>query len=137
MKNLSRAAISAAWLFIPCFALAQHDQLSLKHGAYVLDSSDCKEPPFAAMLSWDGVGFFGPHSSRCKTRVLSLQGNQFKLSTTCAALGDGTPDTSHYVDTFLLTRLSDTRFVIRKETKPENTYRWCGAEGTNYPKEKP
>jgi hypothetical protein len=126
----------AAWMLIPCFALAQHDQLSLKHGTYVLEHTECKEAPFAAMMSWDGVGFFGPHATRCKSRVLSRHGSQFTLSTSCAARGDGSPDPSGYVDTFLLTRLSNTRFVIRKQKQSEHTYRWCGAEGTDYPQEK-
>lgn len=128
--------MSASWILAPCFALGQHDQLSLKHGTYVLESAECKEPPFAAMISWDGVGFSGPHASRCTSRVLNRHGNQFALSTTCSALGDGTPDSSRYIDNFSLTRLTNTRFVMRKEPKSGNTYRWCNAECTNDPKEK-
>ena len=133
----SRIVMRAAGILIPCFALAQDDQLSLKHGTYVLESSECKQPPFAAMKSWDGAGFFGPHASGCTSRLLSRHGKRFSLSTTCTALTDGTPDLSDYVDTFSLTQLSKTRFVIHKENRQENTYRWCSAEGTNYPKEKP
>lgn len=127
----------AAWMLIPCFALAQLDQLSLKHGTYVLKTAQCKEPPFAAMMYWDGVGFFGPHATRCKSRLLNRRGSQFTLSTTCTAFGDNTPDASHYVDTFSLTRLSNTRFVIQKRTGPGNTYRWCSAEGAGNTKERP
>ncbi len=133
---ISHTAIGAAWILAPCLALAQPDQLLLKHGTYVLEGSGCKEPPFAAMKSWDGVGFAGPHATQCKSRVLSRHGSQFTLSTTCAALGDGTPDRSGAVDMFSLTRLSNTRFVIRKQTQLESTYRWCSAEGTNNPRRK-
>ena len=136
-QHTSKFAVSVACILISGLALAQQDQLSLKQGTYVVASSDCKEPPFAVMKSWDGVGFFGPHASKCKSRVLSSQGNQFTMSTTCAALGDGTPDRSGYVDTFLLTRLSNTRFVIQKRTGPGNTYRWCSAEGAGNTKERP
>ena len=125
--TFSKITLGLACVLIPCFALADHDQLSLKQGTYVVASSDCKEPAFAVMKSWDGVGFSGPHSSKCTSRVLSRHGNQFTMSTTCAALGDGTPDQSGYVDNFLLTRLSNTRFNIRKDNDPhpETTYRWC------------
>jgi hypothetical protein len=54
-KISSRIVISAVGILIPRFALAQHDQLSLKHGTYVLEPSEWKQPPFAAMKSWDGV----------------------------------------------------------------------------------
>jgi hypothetical protein len=127
---LSKLAMSIACILIPGFSLAQHNQLSLKQGTYVVASSDCKEPAFAVIKSWDGVGFSGSHSSKCTSRVLSRQGNQFTMSTTCAALGNGTPDRSGYVDNFLLTRLSNTRFNVRKDKSPhpETTYRWCSAK---------
>ncbi len=133
--HLSRIAMRAAWILIPCFALAQQDQLSLKHGTYVVEGSSCKEPAFAAMMSWDGTGFSGPHASKCVSRVLSHQGNEFSVSTTCSALGDSTesPSGQAYVETLSLTRLSNTRIAISNGTKPKATYRWCGVERTANP----
>jgi hypothetical protein len=133
--TFSKAVVNAAWILIPCFALAQQDQLSLKHGTYVVEGSSCKEPALAVMMSWDGAGFSGPHASNCVSRVLSHHGNQFSVSTTCSALGDGTenPSGRAYVETLSLTRLSNTRIVISNETKPKATYRWCSAETTANP----
>ena len=141
-KIVTQTAISAAWILIPCFALAQHDQLSLKHGSYVQKGVPCKDAPFAVMKSWDGVGFFGPHSSRCTTRVLSHHGNKFNTSTTCTAIGDGTPLPSGPADveTLSLIRLSNTLFTTSPANQPQaTTYRWCSADvGTgNFPKGKP
>lgn len=135
---LYRPAMVAAWILIPCIALSQNHPLSLKHGTYVREPYPCKEQPNAAIMSWDGIGFSGAHSSRCASRILSSHGNQFKLSTSCDALGDGSPNPSgrSYVDTFSLTRLSNTRFTLDK-TKAPGTYRWCSGEATSYPKEKP
>lgn len=124
------------WVLVPLSAFSQNDDLSLKHGTYVLETSNCQGPAFAAMISWDGVGFSGPHSARCTSRVLSRHGDQFSVNTSCAALGDGSPDRSGYVDTISLTRLSSTRFMISKENEPQGKYRWCGAE-TDDSKAKP
>jgi hypothetical protein len=113
-------------------ALAQ-DELSLKHGTYVLEGTGCKEPPFAAMMSWDGAGFSGPHDSRCTSSVLSHHGSEYRVRTTCAAQGDGSPNPSGRpeVETFSLTRLSSTRFSIAEGKQPQSTYRWCSPDGTN------
>ncbi len=124
-----RIAVIVLWLNLPGFLLAQTNELSLKHGTYVETSMSCKEAPFAAVQAWDGVGFFGPHSSRCKSRLLSHHNNHFQISTSCSALGDGTPNPSgqDYSETITLTRLSQVRFVASSETKPERTFRWCSA----------
>jgi hypothetical protein len=128
--TMVRIAMRAAWILVPCFALAAHGELILKHGTYVLEGSPCKEPPFAAMKSWDGIGFSGPHASKCTTRVLSHHSEQFNISTACTAIGDGTPNPPGQVDveTLSLVRLSNTRFIVSSETKPKATYRWCAAE---------
>ena len=86
--------LTSAWLLVPALALAQREQLPLKHGTYVLANIACKEPPLAAMMSWDGVGFSGPHASKCVSHVLSHHGSRFSVTTTCSALGDGTPNPS-------------------------------------------
>jgi hypothetical protein len=131
-----RTAMSAAWILTSSITLAQNDQLSLKHGAYVREPYRCGGQPNAAILSWDGVGFSGAHSTRCTTRVLSRQDNRYQLSTACAALGDGSSNPSGHPDvgTFSLTRLSNARFVVVKEPATQGTYRWCSAEAMANPK---
>lgn len=86
-------AMSIAGLTESYFALGQQATLQLKHGVYVQQPNACKDAPLAAMKSWDGIGFSGAHSSKCTSRVLRRKGMQFTVSTTCAAFGDGSPDT--------------------------------------------
>ncbi len=124
---LYKTTIRGAWLLMPFVAFPQTDQLSLKPGLYVREPLECKDAPNAAILLWDGVGFSGAHSSKCTSRLVSQHGKQFHVKTACSALGDGTPDSSGYVDNVWLTRLSNTRFTLRKESGPEGSYRWCSA----------
>ena len=109
-------------------AFPQSLQLTLKPGAFMREPYACKDAPNAAIRVWDGAAFSGAHSSKCTTRVLSRQGEQFRISTSCSALGDGTPDTSAYTEEITITRRSDKSFVILKEGQPEGIYRWCGAK---------
>lgn len=115
--------------------------MSLRHGIYVDQSVSCKEAPLASMRSWDGVGFSGPHSSRCTSQMVNHHGNEFRVTTSCAALGDGTPTPSGKVDveTITVTQLSHVSFESSSATKPKMTYRWCGVDTGlgNFPKRKP
>lgn len=124
--------IAMRWtcILIACFSLPGSDQLILKHGTYVLQTSACKEQPFSAIRVWDGVGLSGPHTSRCITRMLSHRGNHFDVSTACTALGDGTPNPSgaSHVEALSLVRLSNTRFLVSNGPTQKTTYRWCRAE---------
>ncbi len=110
-----------------CSGLAQSTSFSLKRGTYVQKGTDCKDPPFASMMLWDGVGFSGAHSSKCTTHVLSHRGNHFEVGTTCSALGDGSPEPAGATDvtTLSLTRLSNTSFVLDGGDKGTSSYRWC------------
>ncbi|MBB5060653.1 hypothetical protein HDF16_005389 [Granulicella aggregans] len=124
-----RIAIVALWLNVPGLIHAQIARLDLKHGTYVNASISCTASPFAAMRSWDGIGFSGPHSSRCMSRVLGHKGNHFKISTSCSAVGDGTPSPAGQIDIekLSLIRLSNVDFVVSEGAKPKTTYRWCTA----------
>lgn len=124
---ISRIAIVALWLNVPGLIRAQNAKLNLKHGTYVDASVSCAASPFAGMRSWDGVGFFGPHSSRCTSHVLSRHGNHFQINSSCAALGDGTSNPEGQVENqnVSLIRLSNVSFVASEEAKPKTTYRWC------------
>ena len=123
MRKTTFAALSFALLAFP-----QGLTLTLKPGVFVREPYACKDAPNAAIRVWDGAAFSGAGSSKCTTRVLSRQGEQFRISTTCSALGDGTPDNSGYVEELLLTRQSDSRFIIARKDQPEGKYRWCSAK---------
>ena len=136
MRNNSFAlkpvAVAMFLLTVRCFA--QPEPLPLKHGNYVQESYSCTRPPFAAMMSWDGIGFSGPHSSRCTTRVLVRHENRYSISTSCAALGDGSPDNSKYVDSASVTLVSNTRFQLSKRSRRAIEFRWCSVAETEKPK---
>lgn len=118
-----------AALTMPLLAVAQDGLPALKHGIYVEKSYPCKGAPNAAIAEWDGKGFSGAHSSQCTTRVLSRTGATYKLSTSCAAMGDGTPDNSGYVDVFSLTRKSMVSFDLLKPKATEQlAFRWCSVK---------
>ncbi len=120
-----------AALIMPLAAVAQDAPLSLKHGIYVAKPSSCKGAPNARILQWDGVGFSGAHSSRCTTRVLSHLGTRYELSTTCSAMGDGSPDTSGYVDLRSLTRTSATAFIMQARHQDQQAFRWCSVKNVD------
>ncbi len=65
-RSALKATVLAVCLSAP-FAMSSQE-LALKRGVYVLKGVDCKDPPFAAMKSWDGIGFSGPHSTECTTQ---------------------------------------------------------------------
>ncbi len=123
MRKISLAVLSFALLAFP-----QGLTLTLKPGVFVREPYACKDAPNAAIRVWDGAAFSGASSSKCTTRVLNRQGEQFRISTTCSAMGDGTPDNSNYAEELLLTRQSDSRFSISRKGQPEGKYRWCGAK---------
>ena len=129
MKRLGiKKAVVIAAVCMPFIAVAQTQPLSLKHGVYVQMSYECVGAPNAAVMFWDGIGFAGAHSSKCVSDLQSKDGRQFQVSTTCSALGDGSPDTSGHVDSFTLTRQSSDRFEAVRAGRPSFTYRWCGAQ---------
>ncbi len=49
------------------------------------------------------------------------------VQATRAAVHNGTPDTSGYVDKFTATRLAESRFKLTKAGRPAGIYRWCNA----------
>ncbi len=130
--TIVKTAQCAIWLLLPCTAFSQNTQLDLKPGFYVREPYQCTGQPNAATMLWDGVGFSGAHSSKCTSNVLSHEGNDFKVSTTCANVGDGSANPSGHADveTFSLTRMSETRFLIVPKNAAKGTYRWCGTAMT-------
>jgi hypothetical protein len=122
--------VLAAWMLIPFAASSQDQHLTIKPGVYVREPAQCKGAPNASILSWDGTGFSGPHSSKCTSTVLRKNGKKYEISTSCSALGDGSPNPSGtpFVESFALTWLSSARFTIAKDNQPAGTYRWCSGK---------
>ena len=137
MKAISAVILLMAELPAFPYSAPAQDQsaIHLKHGIYVVSGTKCKDAPFAAMSIWDGVGFGGPHESQCKTKILHRHGHMFDISTTCSALGDGTPTTPSSSSERLIVFGSET-FSARSLTGAEKprasadavTYRWCSAK---------
>ena len=55
------------------------------------------------------------------------EGTRFAINTTCAAQGDGSPNKagSDNTDSFVLNRLSRSRFEFIKVGQDKAIYRWC------------
>jgi hypothetical protein len=107
--------------------VADAASLPLKPGTYVVVGTACKEPPFAAMFSYDGRAFSYPHATECRSTVTAHSGKTYRIAETCSALGDGTP-TKPDTMTATYTVQSRTKVEIRNPTqKGVTSYRWCGA----------
>jgi hypothetical protein len=126
MKLHADMLVAFVLALMPVIASSDDQPLSLKHGMYVRGAS-CDDAANAEILSWDGVGFSGAHSSQC-TSTITRQGGRFRVVTACAALGDGSSNASAsaYKDLFSLNRLSSTRFELFRKDQKKATYRWCG-----------
>ena len=137
MFHLRSTTISRviALLLLFCSISAQGVSIELKHGMYVVVGTSCKDAPLAAMATWDGIGFGGPHESKCKTRVFHQQGKFYDLSTICYGLGDGTPTTpaSYHTRVVVIGPGSYSTRPLTEALKIEASaravaYRWCAAE---------
>jgi hypothetical protein len=101
--------------------------LPLEHGVYIQKAFACKGAPNAAVRVWDGVGLSGAHSSHCTSRIVSRTATTFTMSTTCAALGDGSPQPSGVAEEFTLSSVSKTAFVMSRRHERGIAYRRCSA----------
>ncbi len=63
------------------------DTLPLRHGAYVEVGTDCKDPPNVALRTYDGSGLGSSKAGECRARVLSRQGNVFRIEQDCREYG--------------------------------------------------
>jgi hypothetical protein len=101
--------------------------LPLKPGTYVLSSTPCGDPAFAAMFDYDGRSFSYPHATNCRSVIRAHAGRTYHVSETCSALGDGSASVS---DTRQMTYtiVSDTRVrVSRGSGTVVSSYRRCAA----------
>ncbi len=118
---------SAVALFALVSTVADAASLPLKPGTYVLAGTPCKEPPFAAMFSYDGSAFSHPHATGCRSTVTSRNGRTYRIAETCSALGDGTPTMPVTLNATYLIK-APTMVEIRKPgLKDTLPYRSCGA----------
>jgi hypothetical protein len=117
------------WVLLPLAAFSQNRELAIKR---LIRSSACAVQGCAKRLNhqWDGVGFFGPHSSKCKSTVTLNHGNQYEIRTSCSALGDGSanPSGTPFVESFTLTLSSNSEFTITKGDKRQRNYQWCDSQ---------
>lgn len=125
--HIGTLMLALAGLFLPYDATGQNPSLDLGSGNYVLDGVACQDPPNAAILSWDGFTFSGAHSSQCRSKIVHLDKNRYRVNLSCSARGDGSTDpmNTDYRDTFELTRLSNSHFRISTRGREAMTYRWC------------
>ena len=133
MKLQSRplkAIIAAASLSLPFAGIAQNQGPALKPGVYVQQKQPCKGAPNAAIMVWDGTAFSGAHSSHCASHILRRDPAHFQVSTVCSALGDGSPIAvgSNAPDSFLLTRLSYTQYIVLRDQQGQRSFRWCSVQ---------
>jgi hypothetical protein len=101
--------------------------LPLKRGEYVLVTVPCKDPPLAAMFTFDGQHFSYPHASDCHSDVRPSGHHSYHVSTTCSTLGDGSPAAAT-TEVARYTVQSATRVIIRNRSERSDLhYRWCSA----------
>ena len=66
--------------------------LPIASGTYaVAGSKPCRDAPLAGVAQFDGRALHGPHGSDCTSSLLGRHGRTCRISTTCRALGDGSP----------------------------------------------
>lgn len=121
--------LAAASLFaIPSLALGAAT-LPLQPGTYVREGSECVDPPFAAMMTYDGKAFSDPHSHDCRSTIVSRKGADYVVRTNCIAAGVGAAP--RVAETERVTVLSPTRIATLGTTgagKPDKAiFRRCGA----------
>ena len=89
-KGIHALLIAAMGTSASLNASADEPGISLKHGVYVNVTARCKGAANSDIMSWDGKGFAGAHSSRCTSKVVPKAGARFQIDTSCLAVGDGT-----------------------------------------------
>ncbi|MEE7490549.1 hypothetical protein MOTC310_08680 [Methylobacterium oryzae] len=93
MKSVA-SQICAAGVFsasVVCAGSLMAEPLPLSHGNYVQADLACGGAPLAALRTYDGQGLGGPHDSKCVSKIIDARGKTYKIATSCAAAGDGSP----------------------------------------------
>ena len=126
-----------AWAALPLLLVigtaAVAAKLPLRPGAYVLSSTSCRDPAFAATFVYDGDHFVYPHATKCRSIVQSRSGRTYHVAETCSALGDGSaamPDRTETTYTILSRVLVE---VNRGRANGGSSYRWCSSVNSERP----
>ena len=82
----------AACLLLLGTGHALADALPLRHGAYVGVDTDCKDPPNAELRSYDGMSLGSSKADGCRSRILSRQGNVYRIEQDCRQYGGPKPE---------------------------------------------
>ncbi|WP_184418212.1 hypothetical protein [Rhodanobacter sp. MP7CTX1] len=112
-----RSSFLLIMIFAVGFAHAADALLPINTGAYVVSSRKaCEGAAFAAVITFDGRSFSGPHDSDCQTIILGQHGLSYSVKTTCRAFGDGTPTVPSTV--FQSVRIkSRSAFALTRDNK--------------------
>ena len=117
-----------AWLPLLSATVAYaQSALPLPIGFY--SSSDCKHPPNAALLHFDGKNLNGAHSAACRDRVSSLGPGAYRLEQSCPAEQRAEGSAAYVTSTSRqLSVQSATSFVLVDGSGVKHTerYRYCG-----------
>ena len=92
-------------------------------------SANCKHPPNAALLHFDGKNLNGAHSAACRDKVSSLGSHAYRLDQSCPAEQYAEGSAAYATSTSRhLSVESATSFVLvdSSDAKHSERYRYCG-----------
>jgi len=128
-RNLHGEKRHLAWLLLlSSMAIHAQSALPLRVGFY--SSADCKDPPNAALLHFDGKNLNGAHSAACRDKVSKLDSGAYRLDQSCPAEQHAEGSAAYATSTSRqLTVQSATSFVLvdGSDAKHAERYRYCGA----------
>ena len=133
MKSLSSGIYQGAkrhlaWLLL-LSSMVTHAQSALPLPVGFYSSADCKHPPNAALLYFDGKNLNGAHSVACRDRVSSLGAGAYRLEQSCPAEQRAAGSAAYATSTSRqLSVQSATSFVLvdGSDVKHAERYRYCG-----------
>jgi len=118
-----------AWLLL-LSSMVTHAQSALPLPIGFYSSADCKHPPNAALLHFDGKNLNGAHSAACRDRVSNLGPGAYQLEQSCPAEQHAEGSAAYATSTLRqLSVQSATSFVLvdGSDVKHAERYRYCGS----------
>ncbi len=80
-----RACVARTALLLMMLPIALHAQATLPLRIGFYSSDDCKDPPNAALLHFDGRNLNGAHSAACRDTVTDVDLRTYRLQQSCPA----------------------------------------------------
>jgi len=124
--NKSKRRFALLLVLLPVVLHAQA-VLPLRVGFY--SSNNCKDPPNAALLHFDGRNLNGAHSAFCRDKVTRLGTHAYRLEESCPAEQQAKSAAAYPISSLRrLTAISATSFSLvdnGNENLPMR-YRFCG-----------